>query len=104
MTDMHPFNNSNLRASQKELLLWHQRLSHCNLPAIRSLMLPKKRLPTDDPVHPALHDGPILPIKLDATARVNTSCVKCGPCLMAKARCCLLLTHVQISQSQPPTR
>jgi hypothetical protein len=26
--------NSNLRASQKELLSWHQRLSHYNLPAI----------------------------------------------------------------------
>ena len=78
--------NTNLRASQKELLLWHQRLSHYNLQAIRSLLLPRNRLESDLPDHPALHTDRILPTKHDATARVDTATVKCGPCLMAKAR------------------
>jgi transposase InsO family protein len=78
--------NANLRASQKELLLWHHRLSHFNTATVRDLMLPRDRLLPDDPKHSALHQAPIIPITHPATARVDTSHVKCGPCLMAKAR------------------
>ena len=78
--------NTNLRASQKELLLWHHRLSHFNTSTVRDLMLPRNRLLPDDPTHPALHQAPIIPVVHPATAKVDTSHVKCGPCLMAKAR------------------
>jgi transposase InsO family protein len=78
--------NSNLRASQKEMLLWHHRLSHFSMSTVRSLMLPNERLLPDDRGHQALHQAPILPIRHPGTARVDTSRCKCGPCLMAKAR------------------
>jgi hypothetical protein len=46
-------NNTNLRASQKELLLWHQRLSHYNLPAIRSFYYHELELsPTSQIIQP----------------------------------------------------
>lgn len=77
--------NTNLRASQKELLLWHQRLSHFNASTVRDLMLPRDCLDNDDASHPALHQHPIIPVVNPAAARVDTSHVKCGPCLMAKA-------------------
>jgi hypothetical protein len=72
--------NTNLRASQKE------RLSHFNTSTVRDLMLPRDRLNNDEAAHPALHQQPIIPVVNPAAARVDTSHVKCGPCLMAKAR------------------
>jgi hypothetical protein len=52
--------NSNLRQSQKEFLLWHQRLSHYNMPAILSLMKDRVRLQDADNPDNALHKNTIL--------------------------------------------
>jgi hypothetical protein len=78
--------NSNLRQSQKEFLLWHQRLSHYNMPAILSFMKDCVRLQDADNPDNALHKNTILPTKNEATACVDTSRLMCGPCQMAKAR------------------
>jgi hypothetical protein len=51
--------NQNLSSSQKELLLWHQHLSHANLTWIQTLMCDQKWL--DDPTTASsLHTGPFI--------------------------------------------
>jgi hypothetical protein len=92
---------TNLCASQKELLLWHQWLSHFNASTVRDLMLPRDRLDNDGASHPALHQQPIIPIVNPAAARADTSHVKCGPCLMAKARRCSSASKTPYSDRTP---
>jgi hypothetical protein len=51
--------NQNVSSSQKELLLWYQRLSHANLPWIQNLMHDCKWL--DNPTTASsLHTGPFI--------------------------------------------
>ncbi len=56
-------NNANLSASQKELLLWHQRLSHASVNWVQTLMRKKKWLPGSADNKNALHSGPFIPTK-----------------------------------------
>ena len=79
-------NNVNLKPSQKELLLWHQRLSHADIKQVQSLLQSKTRLSATDDDDNALHSGPILPASNPATTRCDVSRVKCGACLLAKAQ------------------
>jgi hypothetical protein len=51
--------NQNLSSSQKELLLWHQRLSHANLSWIQTLMRDQKWL-HDPATASSLHSGPFI--------------------------------------------
>jgi hypothetical protein len=55
--------NLNLLTSQKELLLWHQRLSHASINWIQTLMQDRLWLPVTDNGSHALHPGPLLPTK-----------------------------------------
>ena len=81
---LHPSNN-NLTASQKELLLWHHRLSHASLHWVRLLLCPRRLLSTLDS-EAALHQGPYLPVSNDFVPRdVSISHIKCAACLSSKA-------------------
>jgi hypothetical protein len=77
-------NNANLSASQKELLLWHQRLSHASVNWVQILMCKQKWLPGSADNKNALHSGPFIPMKSCAQV-CNTSTLKCAACLLAKA-------------------
>lgn len=81
-------NNANLTPSQKELLLWHQRLSHADIKQVQSLLQSRDRLKASAPDDGdnALHSGPILPAVNDAVTRCDVSKVKCAACLLAKAK------------------
>ena len=81
---LHP-SNTNLTASQKELLLWHHRLSHATLRWVRLLLRPRRYLSTLDN-EAALHEGPYLPVSNDFIPReASISHVKCAACLASKA-------------------
>ena len=76
--------NVNLAAIEKELLLWHQRLSHASISWLQPLMRTKKWL--KDHTSPAcLHQGPFLPCKIKRTASCSTTGMRCAACLAAKA-------------------
>jgi hypothetical protein len=78
--------NTNLLASQKELLLWHQRLSHASVKWVQKLMWDRKWLPGTADNETALHSGPFIPTKKGSCAQLcNTSTLKCTVCLYAKA-------------------
>jgi hypothetical protein len=53
-------NNTNLSQPQKEVLLWHQRLSHVSILWIQSLMHNKNFLPCSNNGGDALHQGPLI--------------------------------------------
>jgi hypothetical protein len=81
-------NNTNLSNSQKELLLWHQRLSHASVKWIQVLMRDRKWLPTGrtDNVDPALHSGPFIRTRAGSRAHCcDGSTLHCAACLYAKA-------------------
>jgi hypothetical protein len=82
-TVLHQF-NMNLSASQKEHLLWHQRLSHALTNWIQTLMRDRLWLPDADKCSRALHSGPFFPMK-SCMPRCDTSKLKCAACLYAKA-------------------
>ena len=75
--------NSNLSSPQKELLLWHQRLSHASLDWIQMLMRDRKYLPTTN-ADSSLHSGPFIKTKSRAPV-CDASKLKCSACLCAKA-------------------
>ena len=76
--------NSNLSSSQKEVLLWHQRLSHASTTWIQTLKRDRKWLPDTNHVDATLHSGPIIVTKSHAPHCV-VSHIKCAACLFAKA-------------------
>jgi hypothetical protein len=77
--------NTNLSASQKELLLWHQRLSHASVKWVQKLMHDRKRLPGTADNETALHSGPFIPTNKGSHAQLcNTSTLKCTACLYTK--------------------
>jgi hypothetical protein len=55
--------NTNLSASQKELHLWHQQLSHASVDWVRTLMRDREWLPGNTSNNNALHSGPFIPTK-----------------------------------------
>jgi hypothetical protein len=78
--------NTNLSASQKELLLWHQCLSHASVKWVQKLMCNRKWLPGTADNKMALHSGPFIPTKKGShTQLCDTSILKCTACLYAKA-------------------
>jgi hypothetical protein len=79
--------NTNLSQSQKELLLWHQRLSHASVKWIQALMRDRKWLPTNvNKNEPALHTGPFIRTKAGSRAHCcDSSTLHCAACLYAKA-------------------
>ncbi len=76
--------NSNLSSSQKEILLWHQRLSYASTNWIQKLMRDRKWPPDTDHVNTALQLGPFIVTKSCASHCV-VSHIKCAACLFAKA-------------------
>eukprot|EP00956_Cyclotella_meneghiniana_P034902 scaffold109269_cov39-Cyclotella_meneghiniana.AAC.2 len=79
-------NNVNLTASQKELLLWHQRLSHVDINQVQSLLQSRSHLKASDDNDNALHSGPILSAVNVGVTRCDVSKVKYAACLLAKAK------------------
>ena len=76
--------NSNLSSSQKEVLLWHQRLSHVLINWIQTLMHNRKWLPNSGNLDAALHLGPFIFTKSHAPT-CDVLNMKCVACLFAKA-------------------
>lgn len=74
--------NSNLSASQKEVLLWHQRLSHASIRWVQMLM--RKRDWLKSVGGESLHNGPFITTRSSAPT-CDISPLKCGACLCAKA-------------------
>ena len=69
-------NNHNLSAGDKELLLWHNRVSHAGFSWVQSLMHKKKNGVGDDP------DPPVIPTKTTTAARCDPP--KCPACQLSK--------------------
>jgi hypothetical protein len=78
--------NHNLSSSQKELLLWHQRLSHANLAWIQTLMGDCKWL-EDYSSMASLHSRPFI-VSLSWAPTCDIRGLKCMACLYAKAHTC----------------
>ena len=76
--------NINLSSSQKELLLWHQRLSHASISWVQLLMRERSFLPCDNDRTAALHIGPFIKTKNRAPT-CDTVSLKYAACLCAKA-------------------
>ncbi len=76
--------NTNLSSSQKELLLWHQRLSHASILWVQMLMRDKSFLLCNNDRTTALHKFPFIKSKSCAPT-CNTMSLKCEACLCAKA-------------------
>ncbi len=74
--------NHTLSSSQKELLLWHQHLSHANLTWIQNLMHDRKWL-NDPKAASSLHTGPFI-----SSSSWAPTCdvwgLKCSACLFAE--------------------
>ncbi len=84
--------NTNLSASQKEVLLWHQRLSHASIQWVQMLMQKQDWLKSEG--RESLHNGPFI-ITRSSAPTCDISHIKCGACLCAKAR-------VKRPQHMPP--
>ena len=76
--------NSNLSSSQKEVLLWHQQLSHASTNWIQTLMQDRKWLPNTGYLDTALHLGPFI-VTTSRAPTCNVSNMKYVACLFAKA-------------------
>ena len=78
--------NQNLSAAQKELLLWHQRLSHVNLAKIQNLARQKRRAKKVSCAEElvALRDGPSLPCTHNVPNAVCNNLI-CAACAISKA-------------------
>jgi hypothetical protein len=78
--------NGNLKSSQKELLLWHHKLSHTNFAKVRLLTKATQWIRVSDIADDALHVDAILPMTHSTPSSQETLDCKCAACLMAKAR------------------
>ena len=87
-------NNTNLSASasQKEVLLWHQQLSHASICWVQMLMRKRDWLTSEG--GESLHNGPFIWTRSSAPT-CDISRLKCGACLCAKAK-------VKRPQHMPP--
>jgi hypothetical protein len=78
--------NTNLLVSQKELILWHQRLSHASVKWVQKLMHDRKWLPGTANNKMALHSGPFITTRKGSRAQLcDTSTLICAACLYAKS-------------------
>ena len=76
--------NVNLSAAEKELLLWHQRLSHASTSWLQPMMRTKQWLRVHHSTE-SLHQGPFLPCKENRTATCKLTGLRCAACLASKA-------------------
>ena len=78
--------NQNLSLAQKEILLWHQRLSHANISAIHNLARQKSRTKkvANENELVALRDGPLLPCTHNVPNAVCDNLI-CAACAISKA-------------------
>ena len=78
--------NQNLSLAQKEVLLWHQRLSHANISAIHNLARQKSRTKKAANAEEliALRDGPLLPCTHNVPNAVCDNLI-CAACAISKA-------------------
>jgi hypothetical protein len=88
-------NNINLSASQKELLLWHQRLSHASIGWVQSLPRKKQWLTSEG--NKSMHSGPFIVTKNNAPT-CDVSRLKCAACFCTKATI-KTLTSTNLRQS-----
>jgi DNA mismatch repair ATPase MutS len=72
--------NTNLSAAQKEVLLWHHKLSHASTSWIQLLMRDKLWLRDKDNSTSSLHSGPFLPCRHKGPV-CNINGLKCTACL-----------------------
>jgi transposase InsO family protein len=77
--------NVNLTAAQKEVLLWHHKLSHASISWIQLLMRDKKWLRDRVTKDKSLHSGPFLPCRTRGPT-CDIDGLKCVACLCAKAQ------------------
>jgi hypothetical protein len=70
--------NVNLKRPQKEVMMWHYRLSHAGLGWIQDLMYVQKG------DHGEESAPPIIPSKHSSTKRCDMEGIKCPACLLAK--------------------
>jgi hypothetical protein len=75
--------NTNLSISQKEMLLWHQRLSHASIGWVQLLMREKQWLKGEEG-DSSLHSGPFIVAKHKAPT-CDVTRMKCAACLCTKA-------------------
>ncbi|KAL7461644.1 LOW QUALITY PROTEIN: hypothetical protein ACHAXS_003697 [Conticribra weissflogii] len=76
--------NSNLSAAQKEVLLWHQRLSHANVHWSQSLLRDRKWVQQSIDRGQS-SDGAFIPCKRERAPVCDIEGLRCAACLMAKA-------------------
>ena len=76
--------NVNLSAAEKELLLWHHRLSHASTSWLQPLMRTKKWLQANQSSE-SLHQGPFLPCREKRTGSCKLTGLRCAACLASKA-------------------
>jgi hypothetical protein len=76
--------NQNLSAAQKELLLWHHKLSHVGLSKVHNLCRQKKRRVSNVKELLELRDGPFLPCNHNVPSTVCENLL-CPACQIAKA-------------------
>ena len=72
--------NQNLTLAQKELLLWHQRLSHAGLSTVQNISRQRRdSCPSDSSELVRICDGPLLPCtyNVPSTACANLLCAAC---------------------------
>ena len=79
--------NSNLSASQKDLLLLHYCLSHNSLSWIQLLMRDRKWLRCNAPKI-SLHKGSFIPCKVTRGPVCNLTCLTLSACLLENVRIC----------------
>lgn len=82
-TSLHQAPNTNLTAAQKEVLSWHERLSHAAVTWVQLLMRDRKWLRARTG-NASLHDGPFLPCS-ERGPLCDISGLKCQACLYAKS-------------------
>ncbi len=75
-------NNTNLSASQRDLLLWHQCLSHDSIGWVQSLMQKKQWLTSEG--NKLMHSEPFI-VTMNNAPTCDVSHLKCAACLCAKA-------------------
>ena len=78
-------NNTNISAAQKELILYHQRLSHASIRKIHHLMRTRKWLCDRIKQDPTFRCGTFLPCQT-LTPTCDTTGFKCLACVCAKAQ------------------
>ena len=71
-------NNRNITKSEKEVLLWHNRLAHAGLAWILDLMRSRKNEVGE------FADPPVIPSKMTGLDKVDTSGLRCAACQLAK--------------------